>query len=74
MSKRMVILGGGESGVGAALLARQKGYAVFVSDGGPMKENYLQDLQQAGIDFEEGRHTAEKILDADEVMKSPGIP
>ncbi len=74
MNKRMVILGGGESGVGAALLASKKGYAVFVSDGGPLKENYRQDLQRNGIDFEEGGHSAEKILRADEVMKSPGIP
>ncbi|HMH22254.1 MAG TPA: UDP-N-acetylmuramoyl-L-alanine--D-glutamate ligase [Puia sp.] len=74
MSKRMVILGGGESGVGAALLAQQKGYTVFLSDGGPMKDNYRQELQKAGIGFEEGRHTGEMILDADEVVKSPGIP
>src|SRR6266851_3565139 len=74
MSKRIVILGGGESGVGAALLAKQKGYVVFVSDGGPMKENYREDLFRAGIDFEEGGHTGEKIFNADEVIKSPGIP
>jgi UDP-N-acetylmuramoylalanine--D-glutamate ligase len=74
MSKRMVILGGGESGVGAALLASQKGYTVFVSDGGPLAANYRQDLQRNGIDFEEGGHTGGKILEADEVMKSPGIP
>lgn len=74
MSKRLVILGGGESGVGAALLAVQQGYEVFVSDGSPLKDNYRQDLQHHGIDFEEGGHTVEKILNADEVMKSPGIP
>ena len=74
MSKRLVILGGGESGIGAALLAVQKGYEVFVSDGGPLKDNYRQDLIQKGIAFEEGKHTVEKILEADEVMKSPGIP
>jgi UDP-N-acetylmuramoylalanine--D-glutamate ligase len=74
MDKRMVILGGGESGVGAALLAKQKGYEVFVSDSGSLKENYRNELQQAGIDFEEGSHNEEKILRADEVMKSPGIP
>ncbi|HWC53367.1 MAG TPA: UDP-N-acetylmuramoyl-L-alanine--D-glutamate ligase [Chitinophagaceae bacterium] len=74
MGKRMVILGGGESGVGAALLAKQKGYEVFVSDSGSLKENYRNELQQAGIDFEEGSHNEEKILRADEVMKSPGIP
>jgi UDP-N-acetylmuramoylalanine--D-glutamate ligase len=74
MGKRMVILGGGESGVGAALLAAQKGYEVFVSDGGPLKDNYREDLQRNGIGFEEGTHTGEKIMQADEVMKSPGIP
>ena len=74
MNKRMVILGGGESGVGAALLAKQKGYTVFVSDGGPLKEEYRQALRKGGIEFEEGGHTQKKILDADEVMKSPGIP
>lgn len=74
MSKRFVILGGGESGVGAALLARKQGYDVFVSDGSSLKEEYRNELQQAGIAFEEGQHTESKILDADEVMKSPGIP
>lgn len=74
MSKRIVILGGGESGAGAALLAKQKGYDVFVSDASSLKENYRNELQQAGIDFEEGQHSEEKILIADEVMKSPGIP
>jgi UDP-N-acetylmuramoylalanine--D-glutamate ligase len=74
MSKRFVILGGGESGVGAALLAKQQGYDVFLSDGSSLKNEYRNVLQQAGIAFEEGQHTEEKILDADEVMKSPGIP
>jgi len=74
MSKRIVILGGSESGVGAALLAKQKGYEVFVSDGGSLKENYRSDLQKAGIDWEEGQHSEQTILAADEVMKSPGIP
>ncbi len=74
MGKRMVILGGGESGVGAALLAKQKAYDVFVSDGSSLKENYRNELLKAGIDFEEGSHDEEKILNADEVMKSPGIP
>lgn len=71
---RLVILGSGESGVGAALLGRQKGYDVFVSDGGSIKANYKQELIDNGIDFEEGVHTTEKILNADEVVKSPGIP
>jgi len=74
MSKRMVILGGGESGVGAAILATTKGYEVFVSDEGSLKPKYKEELEQKKIAFEEGKHTEEKILDADEVMKSPGIP
>jgi UDP-N-acetylmuramoylalanine--D-glutamate ligase len=74
MSKRLVILGGGESGVGAAILAKQKGYDVFVTDGSSLKDHYRRDLQDAGIEFEEGKHTEEKILNAGEVMKSPGIP
>jgi UDP-N-acetylmuramoylalanine--D-glutamate ligase len=74
MKERMVILGGGESGVGAALLAAQRGYDVFVSDGGPLKAEYRQTLSTHQIAFEEGGHTEEKILDAKEVMKSPGIP
>jgi UDP-N-acetylmuramoylalanine--D-glutamate ligase len=74
MKKRLVIIGGGESGVGAAVLASREGYEVFLSDGGPLKDNYRKDLQQLGIEFEEGQHTEEKILNADEVMKSPGIP
>jgi UDP-N-acetylmuramoylalanine--D-glutamate ligase len=74
MDKRIVILGGGESGVGAAILAKQKGYDVFVSDESSLKENYRIDLRNAGIAFEEGGHTEEKVLSADEIMKSPGIP
>jgi len=74
MIHRLVILGGGESGVGAALLGKQKGYEVFVSDAGVIKEKYKQELIENGIEFEEGKHTSEKILNANEVMKSPGIP
>ena len=74
MKHRLVILGGGESGVGAALLGKQKGYEVFVSDAGVIKEKYKQELIEIGIEFEEGKHTSEKILNATEVMKSPGIP
>jgi UDP-N-acetylmuramoylalanine--D-glutamate ligase len=74
MSHRLVILGAGESGVGAALLAKQKDYDVFVSDGGSIKEKYKQELFENEIEFEEGKHSSEKILNADEVMKSPGIP
>jgi UDP-N-acetylmuramoylalanine--D-glutamate ligase len=74
MGKRFVILGGGESGVGAALLAQQQGYDVFLSDEGSLKIEYRNDLLAATIAFEENGHTEEKILNADEVMKSPGIP
>ncbi len=69
-----MILGGGESGIGAALLGKQNGYDVFVSDGGIMKAIYKAELQKAEIDFEEGGHSMDKLLQADEVMKSPGIP
>ncbi|HRI24488.1 MAG TPA: UDP-N-acetylmuramoyl-L-alanine--D-glutamate ligase [Ferruginibacter sp.] len=74
MKKRLVILGAGESGIGTALLARQQGYDVFVSDGGEIRDNYKMELKSAQIDFEERQHSTEKILNADEVMKSPGIP
>lgn len=74
MSKRIVILGAGESGVGAALLAKQKGYDVFVTDESSLKENYRNELIRAGIEFEEGKHSEERILTAGEVVKSPGIP
>src|SRR6187551_692572 len=74
MKQKLVILGGGESGVGAALLAKEKGYDVFLTDGSSLKEVYRNELLNAGIEFEEGKHTDEKILNADEVMKSPGIP
>ena len=74
MSKKLVILGAGESGVGTALLAKQKGYEVFVSDGGAIKANYQKELEEGGIEFESGSHNVDRILVADEVMKSPGIP
>jgi UDP-N-acetylmuramoylalanine--D-glutamate ligase len=74
MDKRMVILGGGESGVGAALLAKQKGYEVFLSDGSSLKETYRNELRNAGIEFEEGHHSEARILAADVIVKSPGIP
>ncbi len=74
MNKKLVILGAGESGVGTALLAKQKGYDVFVSDSGNIKENYRMELQNNKIDFEENMHSADRILKADEIMKSPGIP
>ncbi|GAB2605447.1 UDP-N-acetylmuramoyl-L-alanine--D-glutamate ligase [Spirosoma areae] len=72
--QRIVILGGGESGVGAALLAQSKGFDVFLSDKGALKESYRATLQTAGIPFEEGHHTEERIVVATEVIKSPGIP
>lgn len=74
MKKRLVILGAGESGVGAAILAKQKGYDVFVTDGGNIKEIYKSELKEDDIDFEEAMHTEAKILNANEVIKSPGIP
>lgn len=74
MNKRLIILGAGESGVGAAILAKQQGYEVFVSDGGIIKESYKKELEEHGIDYEEAQHTAEEVLNADEVIKSPGIP
>jgi UDP-N-acetylmuramoylalanine--D-glutamate ligase len=74
MAHRIVILGAGESGVGAAILCKQKGYQVFVSDAGKIKEKYKKKLFDNEIEFEEGKHTADKILSANEVMKSPGIP
>jgi UDP-N-acetylmuramoylalanine--D-glutamate ligase len=74
MSKRIVILGAGESGIGTAILAKQQGYDVFVSDGSAIKANYKAELADNNIAFEEATHTEEKILNANEVMKSPGIP
>lgn len=72
--KRIVILGAGESGAGAAILAKQKGFDVFVSDMSKIKDKYKTMLDDHGIEWEEGHHTEEKILNADEVIKSPGIP
>ena len=74
MSTKIVILGAGESGVGAALLAKQKGYNVFVSDASAIKPIYQSELEANHIPFESGTHDVERILEADEVMKSPGIP
>ncbi len=72
--KRLVVLGGKESGTGAALLGKKLGYDVFLSDKGRIAPGYKAVLQEAGIDFEEGRHTESRILEADVVVKSPGIP
>jgi UDP-N-acetylmuramoylalanine--D-glutamate ligase len=73
-TKQLVVLGAAESGVGAALLAQAKGYAVFVSDRGTILPAYKEKLTNAGIEFEENQHTMERILQAQEVIKSPGIP
>ncbi len=74
MEKRLVILGGGESGVGTAILGKKKGYDVFLSDFGKIKNNYKEVLTLNGIKWEEEKHTEDLILNADLVMKSPGIP
>ncbi|WP_108244767.1 UDP-N-acetylmuramoyl-L-alanine--D-glutamate ligase [Muricauda brasiliensis] len=71
---RLVILGGGESGVGTAILGKQKGFEVFVSDKGEIQEKYKEVLEHFEIEWESGEHTEAKILNADVVMKSPGIP
>ena len=72
--KRLVVLGGGESGVGAAILAKDKGMDVFLSDNGTIPARYRQTLIDENIPFEEGGHTMQLIVNADEVVKSPGIP
>ena len=72
--KRIVILGAGESGSGSAILAKEKGFDVFVSDMGTIKEPYRALLNQHNIPWEDGQHTESLILNADEVIKSPGIP
>ena len=74
MSKKIVILGGGESGIGTAILAKKNGYDVFLSDKGKIKDKYKEVLKHIEIEWEEGQHSEAKIFDADVVMKSPGIP
>ena len=74
MRERVVILGAGESGTGAAILAKAKGYDVFVSDQGTIKDQYKTELSTEGISYEEGKHSEEKIVNASLVIKSPGIP
>lgn len=71
---KIAILGAGESGTGAALLAKAKGYEVFVSDLGAIQDHFKRELEAEGIEYEEGKHTWERILTAEEVIKSPGIP
>ncbi len=71
---KLVILGAAESGIGAAILAQQKGYDVFVTDNGPIKDKFKAQLDLHKISYEEGGHTMERLLEADEAIKSPGIP
>ena len=74
MAKRIVVLGAGISGIGAAVLAKQKGFDVFVSDKGIIKDDNKAVLLNNEIEWEEGKHTYKQILNANEVIKSPGIP
>ena len=71
---RIAIIGAGESGTGAALLAKAKGYDVFLSENGNIRESFKAELKAANIDFEEGSHSLDKILNADLIIKSPGVP
>jgi UDP-N-acetylmuramoylalanine--D-glutamate ligase len=74
LSKRIVILGAGESGTGCAVLALKQGFSVFVSDSGAIKSKYVDDLDRIKVPYEQGKHTEDMILNADEIIKSPGIP
>lgn len=74
MIEKIIILGGGESGVGSAILAKAKGFEVFLSDSGALQGKYKKELDQHGIAYEEGGHTEDLILSATEIIKSPGIP
>lgn len=74
MANKLVILGAGESGIGAAILGKKQGYDVFVSDKGEIKEFHKKELEALGVDYESGQHTEARILESDEVIKSPGIP
>lgn len=74
MAERIVILGGGESGAGAAVLAKVQGYDVFLSDSAKIREQYFDVLKRYQIEFESGKHTLGRILNADRIIKSPGIP
>ena len=71
---RIVVLGGGESGVGSAVLAKVKGFDVFLSDRGTLQDKYVETLEKWDIPYESGHHSEDLILNADEVIKSPGIP
>ena len=72
--KKIVVLGGGISGYGSAILAKKKGFDVFLSDKGRIADRYKAKLEQWQVPYEEGHHSEERILAADEVVKSPGIP
>jgi len=74
MREKLIVLGGGESGVGAALLGKKQGFRVFLSDKGILKDEYREKLIENEVEFEEGIHSEEKIMEADLVVKSPGIP
>ena len=74
MMERLVILGGGESGAGAAKLGKKLGYEVFLSDKGKLADKYKRVLEELGVEYEEGQHTEGRIFAADLVVKSPGIP
>ena len=74
MNKRIVILGAGESGVGSAILAQKNGHDVFVSDFGKIKDKYKKQLNDYNIAWEEQKHTESLIFNANEIIKSPGIP
>ena len=73
-NKRIVVLGAGESGTGAAILAKDKGFDVFLSDSGTIAARYREVLEKENIAFEEGGHSTARILSASEIIKSPGIP
>ena len=72
--KKIVVIGGGESGVGAALLAKKQGWDVFVTDAGPIAENFQKELSSHGIPYEMGGHDVDRILVTEVVVKSPGVP
>ncbi|MEG0467906.1 MAG: UDP-N-acetylmuramoyl-L-alanine--D-glutamate ligase [Mucinivorans sp.] len=72
--KKIVILGAGESGYGSAVLAKQKGFEVLITDGGTIKKDYKTKIEAAGIEYEEGGHTLERVLEANLIIKSPGVP
>ena len=74
MMNRIIVLGGGESGTGSAILARKQGFDVFLSDNGTIKTKYKEMLYNYDIPWEENKHTERLILETDEVIKSPGIP